>query len=71
MREYEFYKEYLLYLHQLDYKKAKTLIAEVSANIPDSAKLRQAKRFSKSWLHFVVAHIVKERIYKKDIKQRT
>lgn len=71
LQEYEFYKEFLLYLHRLDYKKAKQLINEVSANIPDSAKLRQAKRFSKSWLHFVVAHIVKERIYKKDIKQRT
>lgn len=71
LQEYEFYKEFLLYLHRLDYKKAKQLIIEASANIPDSAKLQQAKRFSKSWLHFVVAHIVKERIYKKDIKQRT
>ena len=70
LQEYEFYKEFLLYLHQLDYKKAKQLIANAAA-IADSAKVKQAKRFSKTWLHFVGAHFVKERKYRKDLKQRT
>lgn len=70
LQEYEFYKEFLLYLHQLNYKKAKQLIAGVSANIINFAKLRQAKRFSKTWLHFVAAHYIKEYNYKKELNQR-
>ena len=68
--EYEFYKEFLLYLHLLDYKKAKQLIANatVVANMP---KVQQAQRFTKTWLHFMAAHIIKEYKHHKDIKQRT
>ena len=69
--EYEFYKEFLLYLHKLDYKKAKQLIADVSAKIPNSAKLKQAKRFTKTRLHFIAAHYLKELKYKKELKQNT
>lgn len=71
LQEYEFYKEFLLYLHQFKYKKAKQLIAEVSAKIPNASKLTQAKRFTKTWLHFVATHYIKERIYKKEKKKRT
>lgn len=70
LQEYEFYKEFLLYLHQLDYKKAKQLIAN-AATITDSAKVKQAKRFSKTWLHFVAAHYIKEHNYRKELKKRT
>lgn len=70
LQEYEFYKEFLLYLHQLDYKKAKALIDEFSEKIPNSVKLRQAKNYTKIRLHFVIAHIIKERNYRKDLKQR-
>jgi len=70
LQEYEFYKEFLLYLHQLDYKKAKQLIASATA-IADSAKVKQAKRFSKTRLHFVAVHYIKERIYRKDLRKRT
>ncbi len=69
LQEYEFYKEFLLYLHNLDYKKAKQLI--VNAAIDDSPKVKQAKRFTKTWLHFIVAHIIKGRNYRKDLKKRT
>lgn len=71
LQEYEFYKEFLLYLHQIKYKDAKQLIAEFSKKIPKSAKFKQAKRFSKTWFHFVAAHYIKERAYKKDITKRT
>ena len=64
LQEYEFYKEFLLYLHKLEYKKAKALIEEASAKIPSSAKLRQAKRFTKTGIHFVVSHLYKEYKYK-------
>ena len=70
LQEYVFYKEFLLYLHQLDYKRAKQLIAN-AAVIADSAKVKQAKRFSKTWLHFLAAHYIKERAYKKDLNKRT
>ena len=71
LQEQVFYKEFLLHLHQLNYKKAKQLIAEVSAKIPNPEKLQQAKRFSKTWLHFIAAHYIKERGYRKDLKKRT
>jgi hypothetical protein len=71
LQEYEFYKEFLLYLHQYKYKEAKQLIAKVATNIPNSAKLKQAKRFSKTRIHFMAAHYVKERAYKKDLNKRT
>lgn len=70
LQEYEFYKEFLMDLHLFKYKQAKRLIAEVSANIPNSVKLRQAKRFSKTMLHFIVAHYIKEYNYYTDMKRR-
>lgn len=71
LQEYEFYKEFLLYLHRLDYQKAKALIAEASAKIPNSTKLKQAKRFTKSRIHFLMAHFIKEYKYKQELKRRT
>lgn len=71
LQEYVFYKEFLLCLHYLDFKKAKQLIADASVNIPNSAKLQQAKRFTKTWLHFIAAHYIKEYYYYKDLKRRT
>lgn len=69
IQEQVFYKEFLLYLHQLDYKKAKQLIVDAAA-IADMPKVKQAKRFSKTWLHFDVAHYIKERTYRGDLKKR-
>lgn len=71
LQEYEFYKEFLLYLHKLDYKKAKALINEAFAKIPNSAKLKQAKRFTKSKLHFLGAHVAKEYKYKSELEHNT
>ncbi len=63
LQEFEFYKEFLLYLHKLDYKKAKQLLSNSSA-IFNSSKVRQAKRFIKTWFHFVAFHLYKEYKYK-------
>lgn len=71
LQEYEFYKEFLLYLHKQDYQKAKQLIADASAKIPHSAKLKQAKRFAKSRMHFLGAYIIKEYKYKQALKHNT
>ena len=68
--EYEFYKKFLLYLHQKNYRKAKSIITDYSSLIANSPKLRQAKRFTKTWLHFMVARLYKEYVYRKDIKAR-
>ena len=70
LKEYEFYKEFLLYLHQFKYKEAKQLIANAVV-IADSAKVKQAKRFTKTWLHFIAVHYIKEHAYKKDLNKRT
>lgn len=70
IQEQLFYKEFLLYLHNLEYKKAKQLIANAAA-IAHSAKVKQAKDFTKTRLHFIAAHYVKELKYKKDLKKRT
>lgn len=70
LQEYEFYKEFLLYLHQRNYQQAKRLIAE-SATITNTSKVQQAKRFTKTWLHFIVAHIIKEYKYKRELKRNT
>ena len=66
-----FYKEFLLYMHQLDYKKAKLLIAQVPVAISNSNKVRQAKRFTQTRLHFIVAHYIKEYKYRQELNQRT
>ena len=70
IQEYEFYKEFLMYLHQFKYKEAKQLIAKVSAKIPNSVKLCQAKRFSKTKLHFIAAHYIKEYKHRKELRRR-
>ena len=59
MQEYEFYKEFLLYVHQRDYSKAKNLIANQSALIAQNFKLRQAKRMTQTWLRFILFHYYK------------
>lgn len=70
LREYEFYKEFLLYLHQLDYKKAKQLVIDAAA-IANTSKVKQAKCFMRTWLHFFVAHLIKEYKYKRELKRNT
>ena len=70
LQEFEFYNEFLLYLHQFKYQQAKQLITDVEVKIPKSAKLRQAKRFSKTWLRFIAAHYIKEYKYREELNQR-
>ena len=70
IQEQLFYKEFLLYLHRCDYKKAKHLILEAEA-IDNMPKVKQAKRFARTWLHFIAAHYIKEGKYKRDLKART
>ena len=69
IQEQLFYKEFLLYLHQCGYRQAKELIANAAA-IANTPKVRQAKRFTKTWLHFLAAHFIKEHKYKKELNKR-
>ena len=71
IQEQLFYKEFLLYLHQNEYEKAQQLIANAPAAMANSPKMHQAQRFSKTWLHFFVAHCIKEYKYKQELNQRT
>ena len=74
LQEYEFYKEFLLYLHRMEYKKAKELVRKASS-LPSlqggaGGRLKQAKRFTKTRLHFMAAHLIKEYQYRKDLIER-
>lgn len=71
LQEQLFYKEFLLYLHQCDYRKAKQLVNNASPITADSPKVLQAKRFTKTWLHFILTHIVKEIKYRQEIHRLT
>ena len=71
LQEQLFYKEFLLYLHKCDYRKAKQVIKDAPVIIADSAKVCQAKRFAKTWLHFIAAHYIKEIAYRKDMRRLT
>ena len=72
MQDYEFYKEYLLYLHKWQYRKAKELLARASqTKAVGQPHYLQAKRMTSNWLKFVAFAIYKEMSYKKDLKNRT
>lgn len=71
LQEQLFYKEFLLYLYRCDFGKAKQLLANVNPIIVNSAKVRQAKRFTYTWLRFFAFHCYKKYINQKELKQRT
>lgn len=71
MQEYEFYKEFLLYLHKGNYRKAKQLVFQAPEIIHSMRQYQQAKNAVQTWMHFVAFRWYK--IYKsnKEIKDRT
>lgn len=72
MQDYEFYKEFLLYLHYWQYAKAKQLLADAkSSKACNQPHYLQAQRMLKSRLRFVLFAIYKELSYRKDLKSRT
>jgi len=71
MQEYEFYKEYLLYLHIREFDNAKVLVANYSAIIPNSAKLKHAKQMVSTRLRFTLFALYKEMCYKIETRKRT
>lgn len=72
MQDYEFYKEYLLYLHKLQYKKAKELLAHATkTRAIGQPHYLQAKRMTSNWFRFIAFALYKEWTYIKDIKNRT
>lgn len=68
LQDYVFYKEFLLYLHKLQYKKAIKLINDTCASCQSVPK---AKKRTKAYIHFLLFHIYKEYCYLKDRKKRT
>lgn len=72
MLDYEFYKEFLLYLHKWQYRKAQELLARAAqTKAVGQPHYLQAKRMTCSWLRFVAFAIYKELMYIKDVKNRT
>ena len=69
--EYEFYKKYLLCLHKRQYVGAKDVISQYENKIPNSAKLKQAKKQTANRLSFMAFACYKDWVYKKELKKRT
>jgi len=71
MQNYEFYKEFLLYLHRRNYAEAKRLVESAPELIHNTAHYLQAKRAVKTKSHFYLFHVYKEIMYHKEINKRT
>ena len=70
LQEQVFYKEYLLYLHRFEYINAKQLVADAPAIIADTARYRQATRFTRTRLNFIVFHFYKECTNRKELNRK-
>lgn len=68
LQEQVFYKEFLLYLHQGNYSKAKDLVVNSKINLP---KVRKARKMTKNRLVFTLFRIYKAITIQKDLQQRT
>ena len=71
LQEYEFYKDFLLYLHHGEYKRAKQLVAEAPKIISSTRQYNQARNSVKSWFRFTMFRLYKDFKYKQELKQRT
>lgn len=68
IQEYLFYREYLLYVFQGEYRKAKALVATCKVNTP---KIKQAKKMTSNWLIFTMFRCYKKQRFIKDFKNRS
>ena len=68
IQEYIFYREYLLYLHQGDYYKAKQLTNNCKLHTP---KANKARKMTANRVVFALFRWYKLRSLKNDLKQRT
>lgn len=64
MQDYEFYKEFLLYLHRLQYRSAIQLMDRYS-HLAAQPHFRQAARSMRTKLRFVAFHFYKEYVFKR------
>ena len=64
MQDFEFYKEFLLYLHRCDYRQAKQLMQKYR-HLATQTHYMQATKYMRSWFHFIAFHCYKEHVYKK------
>lgn len=68
IQEYLFYREYLLYLHQGDFRRAKQLVDTCKLN---TSKLNKARKMTVNRVMFTLFRWYKMRLLKNDLKQRT
>ena len=66
--EYLFYREYLLYLHNGDFRNAKQLVDNCNLKTP---KVNKARKMTANRLVFILFRWYKLRSLKNDLKQRT
>lgn len=68
IQEYLFYREYLLYLHNGDFRNAKQLVDNCNLKTP---KVNKARKMTANRLVFTLFRWYKMRSLKNDLKQRT
>lgn len=68
IQEYLFYREYLLYLYQGDFRKAKKLINTCNLRTP---KVNKARKMTSNRMVFALFRWYKMKSLKNDLKQRT
>ncbi len=68
IQEYLFYREYLLYLHNGDFRNAKQLVDNCNLKTP---KVNKARKMTANRLVFILFRWYKLRSLKNDLKQRT
>jgi len=71
MKDYEFYKEFLLYLHRRQYENSKRLLVRYQQLINNQPHYSKASKICKTRLRFYAFHIYKELNYRKNIIRRT
>lgn len=71
IKDYLFYKEFLLYLHKKDYKQARALLQAAPEEIRAMPHFKQTKKVCRTYISFIFFHYYKEYKYKTDIQSRT
>lgn len=69
--DYVFYKEFLLYMHQKDYNKARMLVEQAPEAIRQLSHYKQAQRAVRTKAHFLAFHLYKKIRLNRDLRKRT
>lgn len=69
--DYAFYREFLLYVHELKYREAHAMVKQAPVIIHQTAHYYLAKMAVKTRVHFLAFHLYKRMNYYQDLNKRT